>query len=1810
MLTVVSCGGSDDDNSKKDAASGSGIDGGPAVGTVSVSVSPPSADFGSVVKGLSSSVPTVITVTNKGAATSLSPSATAPFAVTSTTCGVLAVSGTCTISLSFSPSAKGPVSGILTVATGVTVTLTGTGLDPGAFTVNDKVDLTTVLVGATVSSAVTVTALSAVSGLSCTTSGADITADLTRPCPATLAASASCTFGFTFKAASAGSKSDSIVCSATGVSAIVTQIVANVVTPSSLAFQIPTSVSVSSPVGSSSSILSFSLVNSGGYTSGALTVTPSGDAAQFVIDNQCLLPLAATSSCKVNVVFKPTTVGQKTLTLTVADASAPLASAVATVIGTATTPGSLTISGGVSDFGSVSVGLTSAPAAIFTVTNPGSNDTAAVHIESFTDASFVVTADGCSNQPLAATKSCTVSVVFKPTTAGLASANLIASASGTASASWPIKGTGVGAAELVLAPSTLDFQGVVVNTTSGTKTFTVTNNGQSATGALEVVKADSTSSVGGGSQFSYTTTCGASLLPTESCAVVVTFAPLQAVSASATITVRSVDLVTSSTTGTLLGLGLATASLTITTCSTASFTAGTVVGQTSTDTCVVTNASDTASGAIAVKVDGEYTIGTNSCLTANLQKSTTCTFTVIFTPTTKGKRTGTMTVTSANSGAANVEFSGLGLGVVEIVEYELTSSAATTATKIATQPYNFGQVSSGSSSTNLAVLAVYVRDTVGNLNIQSAFGASAQFQFPSAFTGASLTAAGLLATLGGGPAVDCSTFATSAPTKSVLTPVCYKIVSFTPKSRGDQAGTVTITGAAGQTDSATVKGTGTGPISISPSPVTFSDVPVGTSSGTQTIAIKNNGATTINALAYTLGGTNAAEFSVVSDALSGGTLASGATLNLGVKFIPTSSSAATATISVTGTLAGGAGTETASVTLSGNGVAASTTTITIANNGVFADTAAGAYSAPLTISISNGGSSATGLLTLTTESPEFAIVPPTTTPATLQGSCAQAAANPVAASGTCTYLVWFNPSTALAITGRTGFVRVTDAASGKIVRMAVSGNATPQLVISPAGTLAAPTDLGTTTIGTATTSQTFTVTNNGAADITGGLTIAVTTASTNGPNVPTGVLQVDNVGTSPCNGLVAKNGGTCTFKVTANATTANSAGKVGTFFGKVTASSTESNTKQNVVSEVKTTILAPAVLSLTDGTAFQGKDVVLAAAAPALARNLGTVNLGATFPSVVYTVKNTGGVKSSAITAALYAKVDTRTNTTAQAHASFTLDSTSSCLGLDGGLAPNATCDIIVKATPVAADVAGSPVSVDVAIKGAEFASEVAGGADGQTRRRLTMSVTASGTTYLVDDTGLAPASLGVVDGTNVFTVTKTIVFHAGTAGYTVPTLAVLNANVIAVPVLVPDETFVLTNAATNGCTASGKALSAGQTCNLTATWAFAHAGAATAVGDRTFVVGDDTSGTVPTMTLKGRVGVQPYLAVSRTVLDFGQTVTGAASQQETVVVTNLGELTTAAGLTTVNLVTSGQGVIHATGCGDVLAPLATCTLTIWVVPQATGAGAGTVKTVTGGAADQTVTLNWTGAVAPQIGTTDSPANFGKQAVLSTTTDAVKTRQFTFTNGQYAQKTGALTVSVLNGTTVVSDFVIVVDVPGAGTTKSTCLSKGFIDTNDSCTVTIQFTPTALATPLKSGQLTVSSTVGGTATVDLTGTAIAPLSATAVDTGAIVTAADGTKSVSTTTAVNATTDVEVTFTNEAGAPATGLLTTVLTSADGQFRVLSDTCTGALLTHVTPGTTDICKVKYRFAPTSTGAKTATISVSGTPGDTGTITLKGNP
>jgi hypothetical protein len=255
------------------------------------------------------------------------------------------------------------------------------------------------------------------------------------------------------------------------------------------------------------------------------------------------------------------------------------------------------------------------------------------------------------------------------------------------------------------------------------------------------------------------------------------------------------------------------------------------------------------------------------------------------------------------------------LGVVEIVEFQACSGTASlcfptvspgaAGNLVDPEPFDFGQVTQTTTSTTMLTLAVYVRNAVGTLSVTKDFGIQESFVF-----GAVPGALGL----------DCSTVpSVTALQASLTTPVCYKIVQFNPQTRTVLNGMVTVSGAAGQTDSATMTGQGTGPLTISPSPAIFSNVGVGTSSATVTLTVRNTGSLALGPMAFTKTGTNVAQFSIVNDLLTGATIAAGGTATIGVQFIPTALGAANATFTVSGALAGGF--ESQTVALLGNGIA-------------------------------------------------------------------------------------------------------------------------------------------------------------------------------------------------------------------------------------------------------------------------------------------------------------------------------------------------------------------------------------------------------------------------------------------------------------------------------------------------------------------------------------------------------------------------------------------------------------------------------------------------------------------------------------------------------------------------------------------------------------------------------------------------------------------------------------------------------------------------------------------------------------------------
>jgi hypothetical protein len=344
--------------------------------------------------------------------------------------------------------------------------------------------------------------------------------------------------------------------------------------------------------------------------------------------------------------------------------------------------------------------------------------------------------------------------------------------------------------------------------------------------------------------------------------------------------------------------------------------------------------------------------------------------------------------------------------------------------------------------------------------------------------------------------------------------------------------------------------------------------------------------------------------------------------------------------------------------------------------------------------------------------------------------------------------------------------------------------------------------------------------------------------------------------------------------------------------------------------------------------------------------------------------------------------------------------------------------------------------------------------------------------------------------------------------------------------------------------------------------------------------------------------------------------LSGALSAQETVVITNTGEARTA------NLSVTSSPTITANGCGgSPLAYMGTCTLLIKVQPTGPGSDTGTITVAGGVGVLEVVNVAWTGAGSSLLtrapGTTQD-YDFGSQAVLSKpiwpvapAVTPVNPMTFTFQNATGSLKTGPLAIAVLNGTAVVPDFVIDSAHSSCVNTCSLGLDSASADCA-SCTVVVQFIPTALATPAKTGTLTVIAGAGGTAgtaTVLMTGKAVADLSVTAAGPGTFATATDLTKSldVGSISISNATgiPSIVVTFTNEANAPQTGLLSVALSGQNASdFLVTDDNqCIAAQLAGG-----GSCTIKMTFLPKAAGARTATLTVSGSPGDSATLTLNG--
>jgi len=262
--------------------------------------------------------------------------------------------------------------------------------------------------------------------------------------------------------------------------------------------------------------------------------------------------------------------------------------------------------------------------------------------------------------------------------------------------------------------------------------------------------------------------------------------------------------------------------------------------------------------------------------------SETCTLIVTFTPTTTGAATGSISVASnATASPSSITLQGTG-----------TAAGAPTAT-LSPGALSFGSVNTGVTS-------------------------AAQMLTLSNTGNAALTISGI--TIGGTNPTDFAETNTCGASLAAAA-TCTISVTFAPGSAASFAAMVSVAdNATGSPQTAALTGSGTVPAApvaaLSPSTVSFGSLVTGATATAQTVTLSNTGNAALSISGITIGGTNATDFADTTTC--GESLAAGASCTIAVTFTPGAVANFSATISVADNAAGSPQT----TSLTGAGIAA------------------------------------------------------------------------------------------------------------------------------------------------------------------------------------------------------------------------------------------------------------------------------------------------------------------------------------------------------------------------------------------------------------------------------------------------------------------------------------------------------------------------------------------------------------------------------------------------------------------------------------------------------------------------------------------------------------------------------------------------------------------------------------------------------------------------------------------------------------------------------------------------------------------------
>jgi trimeric autotransporter adhesin len=652
--------------------------------------SPSTLTFPSTNVGVTSPSTQTVTVAAslKGASyaiSGLTVAATGDFARTGGTCGTAVAAGTsCTVIVSFTPTAAGTRSGTLSLAHNntlapVTIALGGTATSsapapaPVATISPSSVALADTPVGATsavqnVTVGNTGTAALTLSALSLSNSADFGIAGGTCAVGTSVAAGSSCTVSLAFHPASGG----------TGARSGALSVGHNAVgSPGSVSMS-GNATAAAAPVASITASLNFGSVNVGA-TSTAQTATLSNTGSaplaigtlstgsgEFVVGGGTCSAggaLAAGSSCSVNVSFAPAAAGARSGALTIThNAAGGSSGSSLSGTGVALTP-VFGMSPSMLGF-TQTVGTTSA-AQTATISNTG---TAALLLSAITiggaQASEYQLAGGSScvaGGTVAAGASCALNIAFAPTTAGTRSASVSISHNASGSpATLALNGNATATPQpaISLNATSLAFAGQTIGTTSAAQSLVVTNSGAAPLTLSALALAGTTAS-----DFTRSGTCstGVALAAGATCTAAFTFTPGAVGARSATLTITSNASNGAASLG-LSGSGAAVAtpavSLSTATLAFGNQTVGTVSAA---RTATLTNSGSGGLSLASVIATAGFGVAHN-CGTS-VAAGASCTLSATFAPTAAGAVSGSLSIASNATGSPHVISLG-GSGVV------------------------------------------------------------------------------------------------------------------------------------------------------------------------------------------------------------------------------------------------------------------------------------------------------------------------------------------------------------------------------------------------------------------------------------------------------------------------------------------------------------------------------------------------------------------------------------------------------------------------------------------------------------------------------------------------------------------------------------------------------------------------------------------------------------------------------------------------------------------------------------------------------------------------------------------------------------------------------------------------------------------------------------------------------------------------------------------------------------------------------------------------------------------------------------------